>query len=182
MFLARGSCPDGTVLTLYPGLVHDSRDVEEQAAASALADEAFAPAPPAWTVDNHYLLALRCMGRSFLVDGQPWGLSARRWRRAAAGLPVPSNDAWLQASGAPWLPTAAAEAAAGERSGLETGPQQQAAEGRPVKEALLQQASLGARTAAAAHACCQPSSNLHGEDAPRGTPRPSAGWSRARPA
>ncbi len=150
VFITGGCCPAGGILSLYPGLAHDSGDVEEQQAASALAEDACAPAPPPWTVDNHYLLALRCLGRSFLIDGQPFGLSAQLWRRAAAGMPDPPNDSWLPPPGAPWLPTAAV---AGAAAGVPSEPvcsddQQQAQQlggggSSAVEQALLHQAALG---------------------------------------
>lgn len=135
MFMTRGRCPAGGILSLYPGLVYDSAAVEEQQAASALAEDAFAPAPPPWTVDNSYLLAMRCLGRSFLIDGRPFGMSAHLWHRAAAGASVPPNGSWLGRSDAPWLPTAAVAAtSSGERQ------QDAAAEGQqPVAAAEGQQ-------------------------------------------
>ena len=162
MFITRGCCPAGGILSLYPGLVYDSRDVEEQQAASALADDAFAPTPPPWTADNHYLLALRCLGRSFLIDGRPFALSARLWRRAAAGVDQRHNDSWLPPLSAPWLPTAAvAEAAAAAGavqsgaagSGLQQGREAQhqscggSSSSNAAVQALMSQAALGERPA-----------------------------------
>jgi hypothetical protein len=118
-------------------------------------------------MDNHYLLALRCLGRSFMIDGRPFGLSARLWRRAAVGVPVPPNDSWLPQRDAPWLPTAAAAAAveaaqAGVPAAANAGQQQQQAgqqqqQGRQLQagqraagssmsaaeQALMSQAALG---------------------------------------
>lgn len=99
LFLAPGcSVPAGAVLTLYPGLVYDQEQLfREMAAASPGDDDAFAPAPPAFSMDNHYLLHLRaCLGRHLLVDGRPTGPSAARFAAAARGVGVAVNAAWLE--------------------------------------------------------------------------------------
>ena len=97
VFLAAGSCPAGSILSLYPGLVHDAAAVEAELAASA-PDDAQAPVPPPWTASNVYLLSLRCgaTARTLLTDGQPHGLSAQRFAAAAAGGGGGGvNSAWL---------------------------------------------------------------------------------------
>lgn len=126
VFLTAGGCPAGGILTLYPGLVHDMGDFVLLLGVSA-PDDACAPAPPAWTLDNHYLLQLRCLNAACLVDGQPGGLSAQRFQAAAAS--------W--AAGQP-------EAALVNASWLALGGQQRAElDGRLGCEALLRQAALG---------------------------------------
>lgn len=69
----------------------------EMGAASPGDDDAFAPALPAFSMGNHYLLHLRaCLGRCLMVDGRPDGLSATRFAAAARGDGVPVNAAWLE--------------------------------------------------------------------------------------
>ncbi|KAL4448044.1 hypothetical protein ABPG75_005263 [Micractinium tetrahymenae] len=102
LFLAPGSSvPAGEVLTLYPGLVYDQELLfREMAAASPGDEDAFAPAPPAFTIDNHYLLHLRaCLGRCLMVDGRPGGLSAVRFAAAARDGGAAVNAAWLATEG-----------------------------------------------------------------------------------
>ena len=96
-----GRCPAGSILTLYPGLVFDLETfLREQSATAPCDDDAFAPVPPPWTVGNHYLLNLSCLGRSFIIDGQPHGLSAHRFAAAARGEAAEAvNTTWLRAAG-----------------------------------------------------------------------------------
>ena len=114
-----GRCLAGSILTLYPGLVFDLETfLREQSATAPCDDDAFAPVPPLWTVGNHYLLNLSCLGRSFIIDGQPHGLSAHRFQaRGEAAEAV--NTSWLQRAGG-------------------RGP-----EGSPPLPAVMQQAALG---------------------------------------
>ena len=93
-----GRCPAGSILTLYPGLVFDLETfLSLQAATAPCDDDAFAPVPPPWTVANHYLLHLPSLGTSFIIDGQPHGLSAHRFAAAARGEAAEAvNTSWLQ--------------------------------------------------------------------------------------
>ena len=51
-------------------------------------------------MENHYLLGLRCLGHSFIIDGKPWGLSARCFSTAAACEGFASvNTSWLGGGG-----------------------------------------------------------------------------------
>lgn len=102
VFLAGGTLARGAIATLYPGLVYTAQQLADLAAAEAPADDACAPSLPAFTAGNHYLLSYWFLGRQqLLVDGQPRGLSARRFAAAAAaaeeeqGQPV-ANTAWLE--------------------------------------------------------------------------------------
>ncbi|KAI3433518.1 hypothetical protein D9Q98_003328 [Chlorella vulgaris] len=94
VFMTAGSCPDTAVLTLYPGLIRDLSSFVTEVDTSA-PDEAFAPIPPSFTLNNSYLLQLCCRGRTWLVDGRPCGVSARNFLGVAAGSSA-VNSSWLE--------------------------------------------------------------------------------------
>lgn len=124
VFLTEGRIEAGTPITLYPGLLTPMDDFVQFLAATG-PDEALSPVPPPWAVTNCYLLQVRFLKHTFIVDGRPYGLSAQRFAAAAAGVPPGSvNTSWLASIG----------------QALPDGQQQQ----EPATTAL-QQAALGQR-------------------------------------
>lgn len=100
VFLLKGTLFPGDIATLYPGVVYEAQHFLDLMAGAAPADDACAPAVPAFTVNNQYLLRQSAGEmQDIFVDGKPDGVSGQLFAASALEASLrnsPVNTAWLR--------------------------------------------------------------------------------------